>query len=590
MTDLARFQSRFLFIIVLALLIGSCNSQDSGVDRATTSTPKPYPDRAFLLSNEPLHKPLNTLAFSPQKDSPLPAQRFVGVLSLESNRSQSSIEVVKDTFGISDDKQWRLSSFPAFSFEYVSDGQVIVPALREPQRSEHPYWEIIPGPGRTWSDPHDRGWSRASLPFALKERNQNCTHNGLMTFLYKSDGSISRVAWQVGSETCLYLKINIWGVTAARFQPQPVTEAETIITAYRAEVEKRLELRPISMLVDDYPMINPLAFVPPGDEDVSVYGVVLDGVHYRSECPTRYGPNPFCDELDLPSYSLAKSIFAGLGYLLLSQQWPEFAHMRITRLIPECVLEDNRWQDVTTHHLLNMTTGLYRSSGYHQDEDSDEMQAFFLAETHAEKVRFGCEAWPRSAAPESVAVYHTTDHYLLGVAMNVFLKEKLGPDADIHKDLLTGRFLKDLDLSPVSYWTQRTYDEHNQPFVAFGLIFHTDDVAKIATALNADLPLVQILDKTGFKAAMFQDSKHENVWDSPYGEVAYQNGFWGYDAADSIDCETSTWIPFMSGYGGIVVAMLPNKGVYYYFSDGDQHTFKNAAIEANKAINYCKES
>jgi hypothetical protein len=45
----------------------------------------------------------------------------------------------------------------------------------------------------------------------------------------------------------------------------------------------------------------------------------------------------------------------------------------------------------------------------------------------------------------------------------------------------------------------------------------------------------------------------------------------------------------MSGYGGIVVAMLPNGGVYYYFSDSNQHTFSNAAIEANKALNYCEE-
>lgn len=590
LTEPAKTSLRCLIVLFLVLPLGSCNSQDSSVNRSITSTPTPYHGSTFLFGNEPLQEPLNTLVYSPQKNPHLPADRFEGILSLDSQSAQSSIEVVKDTFGISDSERWQLSSLPAFSFEYVSDGDAIIPVLRKPQRGAHPYWEIIPGPGRIWSDPLDAGWSRASLPFTLKEKNQNCTHNGLMTFLYKADGSISRVAWQVGSETCLYLKINLWGITNARFQPRPIAEAESIMTDFHAEVEDRLEVRPISMLSDDYPAVDPLAFVPPGEADATVYGFVLDGVHYRSDCPTRYGPNPFCDVVDLPSYSLAKSIFAGLGYLLLIQQWPEFADLPVTALIPECLLEDDRWQGVTTRHLLNMNTGLFQSSGYQADEDSSDMETFFLAESHARKVRFSCEAWPKSATPGSVTVYHSTDHYLLGVAMNAFLKEKLGSDADIHRDLLIGRFLKDLDLSPVTHWSQRTYDEQDQPFVAFGLIFHSDDVVKIATSLNSFSPPVQDFDKPGFEAAMFRGAEHDNVWKSPHGKVAYQNGFWGFDAAEFIGCESSTWIPFMSGYGGIVVAMLPNNGVYYFFSDSNQHTFKNAAVEANKAINFCKES
>ncbi|MGA9574054.1 MAG: serine hydrolase domain-containing protein [Lysobacterales bacterium] len=541
------------------------------------------------MGNEPLQTPLTTLAFTPPESSPLAAQPFSGVLTLVGSDTFNRIEVVKDTFGISGETQWKLSSLPDFSFEYVSDGATIIPVLREPQRSDHPYWEIMLEPGRVWADPLDMGWSRAALPFTLKEKNQNCTHNGLLTFLYKDDGSITRAAWQIGSETCLYLKINLWGIAAARYQPTSIPEAENIIADYRDEVEHRLQVKPVSTLAEDYPAVNPAAFIPPGAEDSTVYGFVLNGTHYRSQCPTRFGPYPFCDVLDLPSYSLAKSVFAGLGYLLLTHQWPEFADTPITGLIPECILDDDRWRDVTPRHLLNMTTGLYQSSEFQSDENSSEMQTFFMAETHAGKLRFSCEAWPKKAAAGTVVVYHTTDDYLLGVAMNAFLKVHPGSESDIYNDLVYERFLKPLQLSPVSHWTQRTYDKQEQPFTAYGLIFHSDDIAKISTTLNSDSALNQNLDSAGLKAAMFLGTQNENIRTGQYGEFAYHNGFWGMDMAKTIGCQVQTWIPFMSGFGGIVVAMFPNGAVYYYFSDSDQYTFKNAAVEANKVLNYCEE-
>ena len=45
----------------------------------------------------------------------------------------------------------------------------------------------------------------------------------------------------------------------------------------------------------------------------------------------------------------------------------------------------------------------------------------------------------------------------------------------------------------------------------------------------------------------------------------------------------------MSGYGGIAVALLPKGSVYYFFTDSDQHGFRKAVVEANKALNFCKE-
>ena len=203
----------------MAMLVCACNPQ-SGEPGPEERVPlEPLLSANFLLGNESLPKPFVTTAFTPPAATVLPADSFNGLLTLNSRDAFNGMETLVDTYRITGQLSSELASLPPFSYEYVSDGSSIVPVKREPQRSSHPYWEIILEPGRAWTDAADKGWSRAALPFAIKERNQNCTHNGLMTFLYRGDGSISRVAWQITSETCLYLKVNLWGVVKAEYHP-----------------------------------------------------------------------------------------------------------------------------------------------------------------------------------------------------------------------------------------------------------------------------------------------------------------------------------------------------------------------------------
>jgi len=546
-------------------------------------------DLEFLQGDEAMASPQPTRAFSPPDNSVSPSNHFEGVLTFNTNAGLNRIEILTDTFETAANGNLKIRELPPYSFSFVMDGAEIVPLKRGPQRSDHPYWEMIPEPGISWNVTGDKGWSHASLPFSLKEKNQNCTHNGLMTFMYKSSGAISRVAWQITSETCLYLKINLWGVAKASYEPQSIARSAEVIRAYHKEKSSRLPVKSFSELEKNYPGLEKKAFRPPGTEDVTVYGLVLNGLHYRSECPTRFGPYPFCEVLDLPSYSVAKSLAGGLGYLILTRRWPEFATTPVSELIPECKLADKRWDDVTPAHLLNMTTGNYNSSIFNADEDAAAMQTFFLAETHKGKVRFSCEAWPRKSPAGTQWVYNTTNTYLLGVAMDTFLKQKSGPQADAYRDLIYQQFFKPLELSPSLQWTQRTYDEEFQAFTGFGMIFHNDDVARIGQALNSGSAHSETISGPDFDLAMFRAGKPRHM---RLGEknLAYSNGFWGLDVSRWIGCPAETWVPFMSGYGGISVAMFPNNSVYYYFTDSNQHGFRKAAVEANKALNYCKES
>src|SRR3546814_12265440 len=80
-------------------------------------------------------------------------------------------------------------------------------------------------PGRVWDEAGDNGYSRVALPFALQPKNANCMHNGVLTFLFKDDGSVSKVAYQIASEPCLYFTADLWGMLAAGYTPAPLPDA-----------------------------------------------------------------------------------------------------------------------------------------------------------------------------------------------------------------------------------------------------------------------------------------------------------------------------------------------------------------------------
>jgi hypothetical protein len=71
-------------------------------------------------------------------------------------------------------------------------------------------------------------------------------------------------------------------------------------------------------------------------------------------------------------------------------------------------------------------------------------------------------------------------------------------------------------------------------------------------------------------------------------DLRYQNGFWAWNAAQALQCPRDLWIPFMSGFGGISVVLLPNGAVYYYFSDGSEFRFARAVRTASQLAPLCQ--
>ena len=259
------------------------------------------------------------------------------------------------------------------------------------------------------------------------------------------------------------------------------------IRAYEQELRSRLPVKPIAALAGDYPGADPGGFGAADEvapDDMTAYGFLIDGVHYAGGCNTRHGPYPFCDVLDLPSYSLAKSIFAGVALMRLEQQFPGTSEQRIADFVPQCARAGN-WSDVTFGNALDMATGNYLSPEIWIDERAKHIMTLFNAETHAGKIRYGCDKFPRQEPPGTTWVYHTSDTYVLGTALNAFIRQRLGAEKDLYTDVVVRDLWQPLGLSPVTAVTRRTYDAAAQPFTGWGLVLHRDDVLRIGHWLAA---------------------------------------------------------------------------------------------------------
>jgi hypothetical protein len=145
-----------------------------------------------------------------------------------------------------------------------------------------------------------------------------------------------------------------------------------------------------------------------------------------------------------------------------------------------------------------------------------------------------------------------------------------------------------LGLSPAALVTRRTYDGVEQPFVGWGLFFLPDDIARLGQFIESENGVVsgsRVLDLALFEAALQRSQTDRGL--EPVPGYRYNNGFWAKDVSTDVGCEEPLWVPFMSGYGGITVLLLPNGIIYYYFSDNDEFAWLEALRAADSIRSLC---
>ena len=478
---------------------------------------------------------------------------------------------------------------PTMVFDVVQNEEnEIIPQQRSLSLSTNPYWDYLVGVGKIWQTASNTQQHRIALPFALIEKNENCTHNGILLFSLDEQNQASDFYYQISSETCAYFKADLWGKGDVSFVSQAIPDADELVSQYQQEKARRLATRPItelSKLAGDI-MIDSLAlksFIEP--QDMTFYGVVYQDIHYVSECTTRAGDYPFCEQLVMPSYSSAKSIFAGLSMFYLEQLYGDVFEQGVSQWVPQC--SGQQWQNVNFSDLLNMATGNYVSADYAVDEDAKSALTFFTAKEHTQRLKFACDFYPHKSAPGSKFVYHSSDTYLLGTALNNYLSAKLGKTADVFNDIVLAKIFKPLQLSPVTYVSRRTQDSVQQAYAGYGLFFTRDDLMRISRFIHqqANSP-TSVLAQTQLQAAL-QYTPAARGLATDYSHIRYQHSFWARNINKLLSCESDSWLPFMSGFGGITVALLPHNSSYYYVSDSHQYNWAAAIPELNKLHSLC---
>ncbi len=545
-----------------------------------------------FLTNQNKDSIVDFSQYAVPPNAAFPSNTFEGALLLHDVNTAGHFRKVKDVYNYTDSTDAERKHLPPFDYDFVQTGSHIIPVERGYILNKHPDWEYILEPGRVWDENDDNGFSRVSIPFSLKQKNQNCVHNGVLTFLFKSNGSISNVAYEVAGETCGYFKFDMWGSVKATYIPKKIDLKKTIVDDYMREAREKITVRPISQLSKYYPGANPDKFSAPGEvspADMTLYGFVIDGVNYIGGGETRYGTYPFYEELDLPSYSTAKSVSAGLGLMKLEKLYPGSADKKIGNLVSACG-SAGMWEDVTLENALDMATGNYKDSTPFKDEGAGHTQQFFLTEGHQSKINYACSVYIRKANPGTKWVYHTSDTYILGTAMNAYLRSVTNnPKADYYTDLVVKGILKPIATNPGLWIAQRTYDSVGQAFSGYGLFYHADDVAKIGRFLNNGVKIrdKEVLDKKMYSAIM---NATKNTAMKATNNTWYDNGFWFLNFTDSagLSPRSPYLIPYMEGYGGIRIFMLPNNTVYYYFSDGYKYTGMQGIEESNRIKSFIK--
>lgn len=518
--------------------------------------------------------------------------RLEGRLTLSVSSAQLEMRILVDAINITKSETSRWNELPEFSFAFVQDGETLIPMRSGAIIGDHPNWEWVLSPGTIM--PIDGG-KRLSLPVAMMEKNENCIHNGILSLEIYQGKPPSKAHLSIASETCLYVKFDMEAEIDSEWNNEPQKDTASIIAAYKHEQAANLPIKPIADLIINSPDVK-LEGLAESErikpEDMSHFGVVLDGVHYVSGCQSRTGIYPHCDQMLMPSYSFAKSLVASFALMRLEKLYPGVGQLKIADYVPAC--HSDAWKDVRFIDALNMTTGNYNSTKPGADEGSIDYIPLFLTKTHADKIKFTCEHFPHKAHPGEVFVYHTSDTYILGAALNAFWHEKKGAKADFFNDIIVKDIFEPLGLSATAKWTRRTYDDVAQPFTGWGLLLNRNDFSKLVWFIgghNKTLQPQDIFAADYYNSVMQKDDSGmvagQIFRPNANGLIKYNKGFWAYNIQQKLGCNTEKWLPFMSGYGGLSAVILPNEMGFYNVSDGGKHAFVNALYELNKIRPLC---
>jgi CubicO group peptidase (beta-lactamase class C family) len=464
----------------LGLLLISITARAGGADA--------LPVAAFEAART-LDAPVANSAFAPDEGAQ-PAPAFSGVLKIKPARMQ--IQPVLD-HPIIEGRDTRI--FPGLQLEFFTVGDVLVPVQRGTMVRETgggstaSYWRVIPQFGRIWREKGDGDWSRAAFPIMLVNDTENHAHQGLASFLYR-DGRVSGLMVQFIQQTGPYMikqYFVAWGYAAAELAAGDASKLEARRAEARAELADRLPARPFADLTKTLPPGTLDGFGGPIYPKWQVaVALVRGGTLYYQDPVTPYGSYPYPLEMRFGVRSVTKSVFAPLSLLRLAEVYgPWVLTLKVGDYVPGL---DPKWRRVRFVDAANMATGFggMGTTKTHPNDIFDgylggNYDAWYTAPSLSDKLKqIDANLRPYPWEPGTVMRYRDQDYFLLGAAIDAFLKSVRGPQADL------GEFVQSEVLTPIGIHEApvvRTREAGGRDGIVWcnaGYYPTLDDLAKIA--------------------------------------------------------------------------------------------------------------
>jgi hypothetical protein len=276
---------------------------------------------------------------------------------------------------------------------------------------------------------------------------------------------------------------------------------------------------------------------------------------------------PWCDRARFGVWSATKALVNEVALLRLAQKYgPSVFEERIANFVQQAT-QFPGWQNVRFADAANMATGLGNGSQNRNpnnilDGGLENYASWYEAPSREQKIQAALAgASPFPWGPGQVARYRDQDMFLLGVAMDNYIKKKEGPAASVWK-MLQEEVFEPIGIhdAPINK-TVEPGGYEGQPLMAFGFYPTVSDIVRIGR-------LYQNLGAYQGQQILFSPQIREifsksNLPGLPTGQHAssgegyYFNAFWKTAYISPAGCKL--YYPQMQGWGGTVVALFPGK-------------------------------
>jgi hypothetical protein len=475
--------------------------------------------------------------------------------------------------------------FPGFSVSFFSYKDYLIPVNRGLLEAEGPHkaWDIIFSPGRIWSEPGDSGMSRASFPFVITPRMPMGAFNGIATFLY-DNSCVSAFRFQIVQQSGGNHQFYPYGQIPLQYIPRPIENLDELKNQFAEELNRQTPIHPWTELEKIFDSRTLKKFSGGlASQQISATGVIMDGAIYLQPCMTPFGQFPYPREMRHNVKSVSKSMGAALAMLTLAQKYgDELFDVKIADYV-KVTAEHDGWDEVTFGNALNMATGIGDEAPYRKplvtsaDENKPKMHKFIDKEpnTAQQWLNFSFSYGNYPWRPGEILRYNSINTFVLGAAMDSFLKSKEGLNVNLW-ETVTKDVLRPIGIHQLPLMHTRENDGSiGLPHFAFGLYPNVDDTAKIATLLQNEGQHegVQLLSEIKLSEALCRKgivglpSKYRNR----YGDIGYHMSFWSHP----IKTEDGKYfqIPVMSGAGGNRIILAPNGVSSFIFTGAGEKNF-----------------